>query len=178
MSYLFLNFILFTLCRPLSRLSFVLTFVWQYFSSSRAIAWIVFFITLTFHLGLVRLFHVEEKAKWFVKIAFPGYFPYIHGSRTVLAKLATAGFVNLANSALFIVHFCSFSENNFLVSEDGCRFELLLPWSIAKLYPQPFVLGVVTDSDEGGALTANNAPEDKANRGFKLIYNQQPCMAG
>ena len=45
-------------------------------------------------------------------------------------------------------------------------------------YQKPFVLGVVTDMDEGGALTANNAPEDKANRGFKLIYNQQPCMAG
>ena len=45
-------------------------------------------------------------------------------------------------------------------------------------YQKPFVLGVVTDADEGGTLTANNAPEDKANRGFKLIYNQQPCMAG
>ena len=28
-------------------------------------------------------------------------------------------------------------------------------------YQKPFVLGVVTDADEGGALTANNAPEDK-----------------
>ena len=45
-------------------------------------------------------------------------------------------------------------------------------------YAKPFVLGVVTDGDEGGKGTANNAPEDKANRGFKLIYNQQPCMAG
>ena len=43
---------------------------------------------------------------------------------------------------------------------------------------QPFLLGVVTDADEGGSTTANNAPEDKANRGFKLIYNQQPCMSG
>ena len=26
--------------------------------------------------------------------------------------------------------------------------------------------------------TANNAPEDKSNRGFRLVYNQQPCMSG
>ena len=45
-------------------------------------------------------------------------------------------------------------------------------------YSKPFVLGVVTDEDEGGAGTANNAPEDKANRGFRLVYNQQPCMSG
>ena len=31
---------------------------------------------------------------------------------------------------------------------------------------------------EGGPGTANNAPEDKSNRGFRLVYNQQPCMSG
>ena len=45
-------------------------------------------------------------------------------------------------------------------------------------YSKPFVLGVVTDEDEGGQGTANNAPEDKSNRGFRLVYNQQPCMSG
>ena len=45
-------------------------------------------------------------------------------------------------------------------------------------YSKPFVLGVVTDEDEGGPGTANNSPEDKANRGFRLVYNQQPCMSG
>ena len=45
-------------------------------------------------------------------------------------------------------------------------------------YSKPFVLGVVTDEDEGGPGTANNAQEDKANRGFRLVYNQQPCMSG
>ena len=62
-------------------------------------------------------------------------------------------------------------------------------------YSKPFVLGVmikicccnhvikfyyqvVTDADEGGQGTANNAPEDKSNRGFRLVYNQQPCMSG
>ena len=45
-------------------------------------------------------------------------------------------------------------------------------------YSKPFLLGVVTDEDEGGQTTANNAPQDKANRGFRLVYNQQPCMAG
>ena len=45
-------------------------------------------------------------------------------------------------------------------------------------YSKPFVLGVVTDADEGGQGTANNAPEDKSNRGFRLVYNQQPCVSG
>ena len=45
-------------------------------------------------------------------------------------------------------------------------------------YSKPFVLGVVTDEDEGGQTTANNAPQDKSNRGFRLVYNQLPCMAG
>ncbi|XP_023322170.1 uncharacterized protein LOC111696699 [Eurytemora carolleeae] len=45
-------------------------------------------------------------------------------------------------------------------------------------YSKPFLLGVVTDGEEGGPTTANNSPQDKGNRGFKLVYNQQPCMTG
>lgn len=39
-------------------------------------------------------------------------------------------------------------------------------------FVQPFVLNVVTDSDETGTST------DQANRGFFLVYNQTPCLSG
>jgi hypothetical protein len=43
-------------------------------------------------------------------------------------------------------------------------------------YAKPFVLGVVFDQDEGGPGTASNNPADYANRGFRLVYNQLPCV--
>jgi hypothetical protein len=43
-------------------------------------------------------------------------------------------------------------------------------------YAKPFTLGVVFDQDEGGQFTASNNPPDFANRGFKLVYNQLPCL--
>ena len=41
-------------------------------------------------------------------------------------------------------------------------------------YTRPFVVTVMTDPDEGPLGSAT----DKANRGFNLIYSQQPCIAG
>jgi hypothetical protein len=41
-------------------------------------------------------------------------------------------------------------------------------------FTKPFILGVVTDSDEGADVTN---PTDTANRGFNLLYSQQPCLS-
>jgi len=46
-------------------------------------------------------------------------------------------------------------------------------YSVAA-YTRPFVVTVMTDPDEGPFGSAT----DKANRGFNLIYSQQPCIAG
>jgi hypothetical protein len=41
-------------------------------------------------------------------------------------------------------------------------------------YFRPFYVGVMTDADEGPIAS----PMDKQNRGFNLIYSQQPCLSG
>lgn len=39
-------------------------------------------------------------------------------------------------------------------------------------YSKPFIVTVITDEDE---LNGND-PDDSANRGFRLVYNQRPCL--
>jgi hypothetical protein len=41
-------------------------------------------------------------------------------------------------------------------------------------YYRPFMVGVMTDADEGPIAAAT----DKQNRGFNLMYSQQPCLSG
>jgi hypothetical protein len=45
---------------------------------------------------------------------------------------------------------------------------------LCAAYTRPFVVTVMTDPDEGPLGSAT----DKSNRGFNLIWSQQPCIAG
>lgn len=45
-------------------------------------------------------------------------------------------------------------------------------FSSSLAYSKPFIVQVITDNEEGIPVV------DKANRGFRLTYNQQPCLRG
>ena len=61
-----------------------------------------------------------------------------------------------------------------LVRPSGISARLIFTFYINPGYYRPFYVGVMTDADEGpiGGLI------DKQNRGFNLVYSQQPCLSG